>query len=141
MADQASSEVKKKIVVVEDDEDFLTLVNMMLADENIEVVPALDGETGLEAIRACRPDVVILDLILPDMNGWEVFMQMRNEVESKDIPVIILTNQGTRHDRTFSLFVAQVHDYLTKPCLPSQLRNSVASALGVKGREARRNRG
>lgn len=130
MADQAVLQAKKKIVVVEDDEDFLTLVNMMLADENLEVIPALDGEAGLEAIRVYRPDVVILDLLLPDMNGWEVFMQMRNEAESRDTPVIILTNQGTRHDRTFSLHVAQVHDYLTKPCLPSHLRHSVAAALG-----------
>jgi two-component system response regulator VicR len=133
MADQAASQAKKKIVVVEDDEDFLTLVSMMLADERLEVIPALDGEAGLEAIRAHRPDVVILDLILPDMNGWEVFMQMRNEAASKDIPVIILTNQGTRHDRTFSLHVAQVHDYLTKPCLPSHLRQSVTMALGENG--------
>jgi len=133
MADQETSPARKKIVVVEDDEDFLMLVNMMLADENLEVIPALDGEAGLEAIRTCRPDVVILDLILPDMNGWEVFMQMRNEAASRAIPVIILTNQGTRHDRTFSLHVAQVHDYLTKPCLPSQLRHSVASALGSNG--------
>lgn len=139
MADQAASQVIKKIVVVEDDEDFLTLVTMMLADENLQVIPALDGEAGLEAIRSHRPDVVILDLILPDMNGWEVFMQMRNEAATKDIPVIILTNQGTRHDRTFSLHVAQVHDYLTKPCLPSHLRHSVAAALGKNGREARRN--
>ena len=120
---------KKKILVIEDDEDFLALVNMMLADTHVEIIPALTGLQGLKAIHAHRPDVVILDLTLPDMNGWEVFIQMRDHAETQAIPVIILTSYGTRVDRNFSLRVARVHDFLTKPCLPSQLRQSVASAL------------
>jgi DNA-binding response OmpR family regulator len=120
------------IVVIEDDEDFLTLVNMMLAEDQITIVGALNGRDGLDAIRTHRPDLVILDLMLPDMNGWEVFMKMRDDPASRETPVIILSVQGTRHDKTFGLHVARVHDYLTKPCLPSQLRQSVASALELR---------
>jgi DNA-binding response OmpR family regulator len=122
---------KKKIVVIEDDTDFLVLVRMMLADEALEIIPALGGVEGLETVRALAPDLVLLDLILPDLNGWEVYVQMREDPALANIPVIILTCQGTRYDRTFGLHVARVHDYLMKPFLPSQLRRSVTSALRV----------
>lgn len=126
---ETSNGKTKKIVVVEDDEDFMQLIRMMLSDRELEVIPALSGHSGLAAIRDRHPDVVILDLMLPDMNGWEVYTQMRQELSSRQTPVIILTVQGTRHDRVFGMQVARVHDYLLKPCLPSQLRQSVASAL------------
>ena len=83
----------------------------------------------MDAIREHQPDLVILDLMLPDMNGWEIFMAMRAETQSAHIPVIILSCVGTRHDRSFGLQVARVHDYLLKPCLPSRLRASVTAAL------------
>lgn len=121
---------KKKVVLVEDDDDFRALVALMLADSNLELIPAATGAAGLAAIQTRQPDLVILDLMLPDMSGWDVFIAMRAEPASAAIPVIILSSVGTRHDRSFGLQVAQVHDYVTKPCLPSRLRASVASALG-----------
>jgi DNA-binding response OmpR family regulator len=120
---------RQTVVVIEDDEDFLGLVKLMLADTGLQIVPALDGREGLDAIRQVQPDLVILDLVLPDLSGWEVFMQMRAEPATSETPVIILTNQGTRVDRNFGLRVARVLDFLMKPCLPSQLRQSVVSAL------------
>jgi DNA-binding response OmpR family regulator len=125
---------EETVVVIEDDEDFLALVKMMLADTGLHVVPAFGGREGLDAIRQHRPGLVILDLALPDISGWEVFMQMRAEPATSQTPVIILTNRGTRVDRNFGLRVAGVHDFLMKPCLPSQLRQSVASALRNAGR-------
>jgi DNA-binding response OmpR family regulator len=97
----------------------------------VEIIGAADGRSGIDAIRANAPSLVILDLGLPDMNGWEVFMTMRQEPESARIPVIILSSEGTRIDRSFGLQVAQVHDYLVKPCLPSRLRQSVVTALAA----------
>jgi len=123
------AEPKRRVVVIDDDDDFVLLVKMMLADQGLEIVTASLGQRGLELMRARRPDVVILDLMLPDMNGWEVYMQMQQEPTFSDIPVIILSVQGARPDRNFGLQVAQVHDYVVKPCLPSRLRRSVASAL------------
>jgi DNA-binding response OmpR family regulator len=132
MADAPVEVPKKKIVVVEDDEDFVALVRMILSNGEMDIISASGGARGLEAIRLHQPDLVILDLMLPDMHGWEVYMRLRSEAETQNTPVIILTSQGTRHDRNFSLQVARVHDYLMKPCLPSQLRQSVASALKAK---------
>jgi DNA-binding response OmpR family regulator len=123
----------KKVVVVEDDSDFQVLIEMMLSAPGaapLEVIPAATGRGGLEAVRRHRPDVVILDLRLPDMHGWEVFMRLREEL-GEGMPVIILSSEGTRHDRTFGTHVARVHDYLTKPCMPSRLRRSVETALGA----------
>jgi DNA-binding response OmpR family regulator len=132
MTDSTVAVPRKKIVVVEDDEDFVALVRMILSNGDVELISATNGTRGLEAIRLHQPDLVILDLMLPDMHGWEVYMRLRSEAETQNTPVIILTSQGTRHDRNFSLQVAHVHDYLMKPCLPSQLRQSVASALKAK---------
>ena len=129
---ETESPPAKKVVVVDDDDDYRRLVQLMLADGTgamVELITAENGQSGLAAIRAHHPDVVILDLVLPDMHGWEVFMVMRGEAESAGIPVIILSSYGTRHDRSFGLQVARVHDYLTKPCLPSRLRESVATAF------------
>jgi len=122
----------KKIVVVEADEDFLHLIRMTLADCGAELLSAGSGQEGLALIVASQPDAIILDLALPDMNGWEVFIQFRDHALTEPVPpVIILADEGTRLDRTFSLQVAQVHDYQMKPFLPSQLRRSVADALRV----------
>jgi len=120
---------KKKVILVDDDADFSALVRMMFADSAVDMINLEDGRAAMPAIRAQKPDLVILDLMLPDMNGWEIFMAMRAEAESANIPVIILSCVGTRQDRSFGLQVAHVHDYLLKPCLPSRLRASVASAL------------
>ncbi len=123
---------RKTIVIVEDDDDFRWLVQKMLAGLDagaLELIGAPDGRSALSAIADRRPDLVILDLDLPDMNGWEVFMAMRQEPETASIPVIILSSEGTRLDRSFGIQVAQVHDYLVKPCLPSRLRQSVEAAL------------
>jgi len=125
----------QRIVVVEADEDFLHLIPVILADCGAQLVVARTGRNGLDAIQERRPDLVILDLNLPDMNGWEVFIQLRGAPSSEgQLPVIILADEGTRLDRTFSLRVAQVHDYLMKPFLPSQLQESVAEALKLSRR-------
>lgn len=126
---EASVRPHKRILVVEDDEDFVTLIRMMLASEPVDLWPVFTGARALEAARAHPPDLILLDLLLPDMNGWEVFMQLQADSTLQHIPVIILSSQGTRTDRNFSLQVARVSDYLMKPCLPSQLRRSVQRAL------------
>lgn len=133
MLNENSAQARKKVVLVDDDADFCDLVRMMLAGGELDVIAVEDGIGAMPVIREQQPDVVILDLMLPDMNGWEIFMAMRAEAECAPIPVIILSCVGTRHDRSFGLQVARVHDYLVKPCLPSRLRASVADAISAGG--------
>lgn len=121
--------MQKTVVCIEDDSEFLELMQLMLCDTNVKLIPALGGEAGLEAIRRNRPDLVLLDLMMPDMNGWEVCMKMRADEQVCNTPVIVVTALSTRHDRTFGLRVAKVADYITKPFMPSQLRESVAAVL------------
>jgi DNA-binding response OmpR family regulator len=126
----ASDRTKTSIVLIEPDDDITALVRMILSNDELEVQSAVNGKHALELIHAHPPHLVILDLSLPDMNGWELFMQMQAESGLAQVPIIILASQASRVDRTFGLKVAQVRDYLLKPFLPSQLRRSVASALG-----------
>jgi DNA-binding response OmpR family regulator len=132
LASSNGSGHKKRVVLVEDDADFGELVALMLAESGIELVPATSGRAALLAMEERVPDLVILDLMLPDMSGWDVFINMRGAEATAHVPVIILCIVGTRHDRSFGLQIAQVHDYVVKPCLPSRLRASVASALALE---------
>ena len=129
MASENGPAPAKKVLLIEDDDDFRALVGLMLAETHLDLRSAANGQAGLAALRDDQPDLVILDLMLPDMSGWDVFIAMRDNPAWAAIPVIILSSVGTRHDRSFGLQVAQVHAYLTKPCLPSRLRAAVASAL------------
>jgi two-component system phosphate regulon response regulator PhoB len=126
---------KTRIAVVVGDEDLLALLLTLLASDSLELLAASSGRAGLELLQSQKPQLLLLDLALPDMNGWEFFIQIQRENGSQahgaslSMPVIILANQASRVDRSFGLQVAQVHDFLIKPFLPSQLRRSVAAAL------------
>jgi two-component system OmpR family response regulator len=125
-----ASEVKQaRLALIVGDEDLLGLVRAVLASDALDLRVATSGRTGLDLVRDDSPDLVILDLALPDMNGWEFFMQLQASDAGRPLPVIILANQASRVDRTFGLRVAQAHDFLVKPFLPSQLRRSVLTAL------------
>lgn len=118
-----------RLALVVGDEDLLGLIRVVLASDDLDLRVATSGRTGLELVRDDQPDLVILDLGLPDMNGWEFFMQLNPAEGQPEAPVIILATQASRIDRTFGLRVAHAHDFLVKPFLPSQLRRSVQSAL------------
>jgi DNA-binding response OmpR family regulator len=124
-----SEAAKHSIVVIQGDEALLALIPIMLSAQEIELHIATSGKQGLDAIQAHHPELVILDLNLPDMNGWELFVQLQSENGAQPTRFIILASQASRVDRNFGLQVAQVQDYLLKPFLPSQLRRSVSQAL------------
>ena len=120
---------RKVILCIEDDQDFIDLVKLMLSSEEVEVLPALGGETGLRLAEQKAPDLVLLDLMMPDMHGWEVYMKLRADERLRDTPVIVVTALATQYDRNFGLGVAGVNDYITKPFMPARLRQSVEQAL------------
>ncbi|MGQ0604033.1 MAG: response regulator [Anaerolineales bacterium] len=117
------------IALVEGDEDLLALMQTVLAGPATRLTLAATGRAGMQLYRVQRPDVMILDLALPDMNGWELYMQLQSENGSRPVPLIVLADRASRVDKSFGLQVARVHDFLVKPFLPSQLRVSVAQAL------------
>jgi len=90
--------MKKKILIIEDDKFLLKLYGDKLQREGFEVLTSLTGEEGLNKIAADKPDLVVLDLILPGKNGFEVLSEIKLNKKTEDIPVIILTNLGQESD-------------------------------------------
>jgi DNA-binding response OmpR family regulator len=105
--------MKRKILIVEDDRFLRELMVRKLKMENFEVVEAEDGAEGLKKIKEEKPDLVLLDLILPEMDGFEVLEQKRKDEEIKDIPVIILSNLGQKEEIDRGLQLG-AKDYLVK---------------------------
>lgn len=82
---------KKRVLVIDDEMDLVELLMIRLRSTGFNSDFALDGRTGLEKVRQFKPDVILLDILLPGMNGWEVFEKLRNDPVTKSIPVVIIT--------------------------------------------------
>ncbi|PIP25010.1 MAG: response regulator, partial [Candidatus Nealsonbacteria bacterium CG23_combo_of_CG06-09_8_20_14_all_36_12] len=82
----------KKILFIEDEETLQKTLGEVLKQEGYEIIPALDGEAGLNLLKSEKPDLILLDLVMPKMDGFEVLKRLKADEETKDIPVIVLTN-------------------------------------------------
>jgi two-component system response regulator VicR len=130
------SEIKKKVVCVEDEPEIIDLIKLILGRKGFDLTGATGGLEGLEAIRRIKPDLVLLDLMMPDMDGWEVYQQMKADPELKNIPVIVVTAKAQSIDKILGLHIAKVDDYVTKPFGPQELLQSVERVLQTKTTEA-----
>ena len=124
-----ANEEKRRIVCIEDEADMIDLVKLILEREGFEVIGALGGEEGIQAIRRERPDLILLDLMMPDIDGWEVYRQIRADHELKNIPVIVVTAKAQSIDKVLGLHIAKVADYVTKPFGAQELLRSVQKVL------------
>jgi DNA-binding response OmpR family regulator len=132
----ASSNVKR-VLCIEDEVEMIELIRLILGREEFEVMGAMGGAQGLEVMRKTRPDLVLLDLMMPDMDGWEVYRHMKADKELSGIPVIIVTAKAQSIDKALGLKVAKVDDYITKPFGPQELLDSVYRVF-VKAEETKR---
>jgi len=123
------AEDKKVVVCVEDEPEMIDLVKLILGRKGFDLVGAVGGREGLETVRKLKPDLVLLDLMMPDMDGWEVYQQMKADDELKDIPVIVVTAKAQSIDKVLGLHIAKVDDYVTKPFGPQELLQSVNKVL------------
>jgi DNA-binding response OmpR family regulator len=129
-------ENKKKVVCVEDEPEIIDLIRLILGRKGFDLTGATGGLEGLEAIRRVKPDLVLLDLMMPDMDGWEVYQQMKADPELKNIPVIVVTAKAQSIDKILGLHIAKVDDYVTKPFGPQELLQSVERVLSARAQEA-----
>ena len=120
---------KTKILCIEDEPQMIDLLRLILETHGYEVVGAEGGQEGLEAMRAEKPDLILLDLMMPDMDGGDVYQRMKQEAELGDIPVIIVTAKAAPIDKVLWINVAGVDDYVTKPFGPSELVESIERVL------------
>jgi two-component system phosphate regulon response regulator PhoB len=118
----------KKIFVIDDEPDLCELVRINLDQAGYQVETASSGRDALQAIRRSQPDLVILDLMLPDVPGAQLCQKMRSDPELRDMPVIMLTAKATEVDRIAG-FELGADDYVTKPFSPRELVLRVAAVL------------
>ena len=120
-----------RVVCIEDEPEMIDLVRLILGRKGFEVIGADGGIEGLEKVRTEKPDLVLLDLMMPDMDGWEVYQQIKADPELRDIPVVVVTAKAQSIDKVLGLHIAKVDDYITKPFGPQELLESVEKILGM----------
>lgn len=122
------ADVKSKILVVEDDLDVAEMLNAYFRVQGYEVFTVNWGEDGVRACLTMEPDLVVLDIRLPDIDGYEVARRLRADRRTQDVPIIFLTEKRERSDRLHGLDIG-ADDYITKPFDVQELRLRVRNAL------------
>lgn len=125
-------QISKRIIYFEDDKDMVELVRIILGREGYQVEGIAEGQAGIKAVQQNSPDVILLDLMLPDMDGWEIFRQLKHDESTADIPVIVITAKAQSIDKVLGLEIAKVDDYISKPFRPSELVDRVEEVLAGK---------
>ena len=118
-----------KVVCVEDEPEMIDLICLILGRKGYEVIGAHGGLAAFDVIRENQPDVILLDLMMPDMDGWEVYQQVKADPDLKSIPVVVVTAKAQSIDKVLGLHIAKVDDYISKPFSPQELINSVEQVL------------
>jgi DNA-binding response OmpR family regulator len=118
-----------KVVCIEDESGVIELIRLILERRGLEVIGAENGPAGLNAIRELRPSLVLLDLMLPGMDGWEVYRRMKADDMMKKIPVIVVTAKAEGIDEVLAKHIAKVDDYIKKPFSLQELLQSVERVM------------
>lgn len=123
------------ILVVDDEEAILELISYNLQKEGFTVETAADGEQALAKVESVRPDLIILDWMLPGLDGLEVCRRIRLNADTADLPIIMLTARGEEVDKILGLELG-ANDYVTKPFSPRELAARVRAHLRVRQKSA-----
>jgi pilus assembly protein CpaE len=129
----------EKILIVDDDVESLKLIGLMLKRQGYEVFAAHAGQVALQKAQEDQPDLIILDIMMPDMDGYEVCKRLRGEPSTKGIPIIMFTAKTLVDDKVAG-FEAGADDYLTKPTHPAELSSRVKAVL-ARSQQKRREAG
>jgi DNA-binding response OmpR family regulator len=121
----------KTIVCIEDDPQIIDLIRLILRHRGLELIGVTASHEGLEAIRKYHPDLVLLDLMMPEPDGWQILHSMEMDNELQTIPVIVITVRAHRAETPPGMLARQVADYVTKPFGVQRLLDSVCGVLGV----------
>ena len=119
---------RAKVLVVDDEEYIQHILNFSFGAEGYEVVTASDGEEGVSKARDEKPDVIVMDIMMPKMDGYEACKQIKTDPQTKDIPVILLTAKGRDADRKLGSEVG-ADDYVVKPFSPGRLIERVEGIM------------
>jgi DNA-binding response OmpR family regulator len=117
-----------KVLVIDDEAPIRLLCRVNLEAEKIDVLEAEDGSEGLELARTEQPDVILLDVMMPGLDGWEVLQRLLDDEATREIPIVFLTARAELRDRARGLELGGV-DYVTKPFNPTELAPLVQSLI------------
>ncbi len=120
---------KGKILVVDDEIYIVHILDFSLGMEGYEVITALDGEQALEKMKSDKPDLIVLDIMMPKLDGYEVCKAIKSSPETRQIPVILLSAKGRNVDQKLGFDVG-ADDYITKPFSPRKLVERINQLLG-----------
>ncbi len=119
----------KNVLVVDDEPDALELVKLVLESGGFKTILATSGKEALAQIETVRPDAVLLDIMMPDMDGWDVFRKIKEK--DPGIPIAILTAKAQNLDRLLGLHVLKADDYITKPFGKNELIGKVKKLVKI----------
>jgi two-component system alkaline phosphatase synthesis response regulator PhoP len=122
---------RKRILVVDDEIYIVHILEFSLTMEGYSILTASDGEEALQMIDSERPDLVVLDIMMPKLDGYEVCRRLRQDEQFADLPVILLSAKGRPVDREAGL-QAGANDYITKPFSPRKLLEKISELLEAK---------
>jgi len=123
--------MKKKILVVDDSRTALFMVTTILRKERYELVTACDGEQALEVALAERPDLILMDVIMPRKTGFEACRELKRREDTRSIPVILVTTRG-EGENVEAGFQSGCNDYVTKPINAQELLSKVRDHMGAR---------
>lgn len=118
-----------RVVCVEDEPEMIDLIRLILGRKGYDVFGAHGGKIALDVIKEHQPALILLDLMMPDMDGWEVYQQLKANEDLNHIPVIVVTAKAQSIDKVLGLHIAKVDDYISKPFSPQELLDSVEQVL------------
>lgn len=126
---------KKRILVVDDEPDFASIVQANLEKEGFDVEVAYDGVEGLEKVKANPPDAIVLDVMMPNKDGYEMCKDLKGDEQYKDIPVVLLTAvashvTSTRYSHSDGMST-EADDYIPKPASAEDVTSSIKGLLGL----------
>ncbi|MEE9268757.1 MAG: response regulator [Candidatus Krumholzibacteria bacterium] len=122
---------KGKVLVVDDEVYILHILEFSLGAEGFEVISASNGELAVEKAKQEKPNLIVLDIMMPVLDGYETCRRLKQDPETKDIPVVLLTAKGRDVDKRLGFEVGAI-DYIVKPFSPSRLIERIEEIIGVK---------
>ena len=117
------------ILYIDDEVVMVELVQLVMEKEGMTVLGATTGDEGLAIMRRSPPKVILLDIMMPDRDGWEVYKEIKADTALKEIPVVIVTARTDQLEEIIARTRAGVDDYVKKPFTPQQLREAIRKVL------------
>lgn len=126
---------RETILIVDDEEDIIELIKYNLKNEGYDILTAFTGEQAIKIARQSRPDLIVLDLMLPGIDGLEVTRYLKNNDQTKDLPIVMLTAKGEESDIVTGLELG-ANDYISKPFSPKELLARIRAILRRRRKNA-----